>query len=272
MRNHRAAAAWVAALPLLGLLGGCASARPAWTSAPPQGYAHDFFTGSGTGPGRAEARSAAVSSAVARFAESGRLNVQVVRTDSSLTTERFRTGSSPTLERIDRTVQEIITTGESPTIRGLRLQEEYTEQAGNRHEAWVLMAIPKTSGIREPPTRNSFVVRSMLLPGWGQYAMGNERKGLILALGAITAVPAAMTFSSLRAEDLNRARSTQIQESRIFYTNEANRYGTFTTVTIAGAVAIWGYGVIDAASSPVKLYVNGDRAGTRIGVSVAVGR
>ena len=102
--------------------------------------------------------------------------------------------------------------------------------------------------------------------------MGNERKGLILALGTIAAVPAAMTFLSLRAEDLTRARSTQIQESRTFYTNEADRYGTFTTVTIAGAVAIWGYGVIDTASSPVKLYVNGDRAGTRIGASVAVAR
>ena len=263
---------WITALPLSIVLGAGASARPGWTSQPPKGYTHDFFTGSGTGPGRAEARSAAISAAVARFAEGGRLNVQVVRTDSTRTSERFNSGSSPTLERIDKTIQEIVTTGESPTIRGLRLQEEFSEQSGNRHETWVLMAIPKTSGVREPPTRNSFVMRSMLLPGWGQYAMGNERKGLFLALGAIAAVPAAMTFSSLRAEDLTRARSTQIQESRTFYTNEANRYGTFTAVTIAGAVAIWGYGVIDAASSPVKLYVQGGPAGTRVGASIAAAR
>lgn len=270
MRHRRNAFSALCVCLVTALANGCASVRPAWTTEPPEGYAHDFFTGSGTGAGRAEARNAAISSAVARFAESGRLNVQVVRTDSSLTSERFRNGAAPTLDRIDKTVQEIITRGESPTVKGLRLHQEYSEESGSRHEAWVLMAVPKVSGIREVPTRREFVLRSAVVPGWGQYTMGNRRKGLLLALGAVIAVPAAVSFSSLRSEDLTRARSTQIQESRTFYTNEANRYGTFTAVTIAGAAALWGYGIMDAASSPVSLYVNGGPARTRVGIAINV--
>jgi hypothetical protein len=251
---------------------GCASARPKWTVAPPAGYSNDYFTGSGTGVDRPAARNAAISSAVARFAESGRLNVQVVRTDSSISSERFKSGNAPTLDRIDKTVQEIITTGESPTIRGLKLKEEYAEQANLRQEVWVLMAVPKTAGLRTPPTRSSLVLRSLLLPGWGQYAMGSERKGLWLALGALASVPTAASFASLKNENLSRARATDVQASRTYYENQANRYGTLATATLAGAAAIWGYGIIDAASSPVKLYVDARHAQAGLGLQLALGK
>jgi hypothetical protein len=250
----------------------CATARPNWTVAPPAGYSNDYFTGSGTGVDRAAARNAAISAAVARFAESGRLNVQVVRTDSSISSERFKSGSAPTLDRIDKTVQEIITTGESPTIRGLKLKEEYAEQSNLRQEVWVLMAVPKTAGLRTPPSRSSLVLRSLVLPGWGQYAMGSERKGLWLALGALASVPTATSFASLQSENLSRARATNVQASRSYYENQANRYGTLATATLAGAAAIWGYGVIDAASSPVKLYVDARHSQPSLGLQLALAR
>jgi hypothetical protein len=262
--RHLASAGWLVALA------GCASARPSWTTRPPQGYTHEFYTGSGTGPGRAEARNSAISSAVARLAESGKLEVQVTRTDSSLTAERFRTGASPTLDRIDRTAQEIITTGTSPTISGLRLAEEFHQQINGRNEAWVLMKVPKSSGVRPAPTRTSFVMRAVALPGWGQYAMGRQRQGLFLGLGAAASIPAATAFASMRAENLTRARSTQIQAARTSFTNLANRYGTLSAVTVAGTLGLWTYGVIDAAAGPVRLYVSNTQATTKVGLELAL--
>lgn len=268
MRHRWAVAHAFVMLGLVGMLGACASARPAWTAKPPQGYEHDFYTGSGTGTDRAEARSAAISTAVARLAENGRLLVQVVRVDTSITTERLGNARPATLDRMDKTVQEIITKGESPSIRGLKLQEEYGEQVGTRHEAWVLMSVPKTTGLRQPPSRASFVLRSTLLPGWGQYAMGQERKGLFLGVGAALAVPAAVALGSVRQENLSKARNTQIAQSRDYYTSQANRQGTLMSVTIAAAVTLWGYGVVDAASSPSRLYVRNEGASTRVGFSI----
>ena len=134
------------------------------------------------------------------------------------------------------------------------------------------MAVPKTTGLRTPPSRTSLVLRSLVLPGWGQYAMGSERKGLWLALGALASVPTATSFASLQSENLSRARATNVQASRSYYENQANRYGTLATATLAGAAAIWGYGVIDAASSPVKLYVDARHSQPSLGVQVALAR
>lgn len=250
---------------------GCASVRPAWTVAPPLGYRNDFFTGSGTGGDHAEARKVAIADAVAEFARSGRLTIEVRDSTRSTITQRSGAGKIR-LSEVDKATTDIIMRGESPTIRGLRLREEYTEKAANGVETWALISVPKTSGIREPPTRSSIVLRSALFPGWGQYAMGSERKGMVLALGVTAAVIGAVSFSSLRSENLARANTTQIQASRTYNIGQANRYRTLDYASVAGAVAIWGYGVIDAASSPTKLYVRGGPQRSIIGVSVAVAR
>jgi hypothetical protein len=167
-------------------------------------------------------------------------------------------------------VQEIVTTGTSPTITGLRLAEEFHQNVSGRHEAWVLMTVPKTSGSRPVPGRGSFVLRSIVVPGWGQYAMGRERQGLLLAFGAAAGIPTATAFSSMRSENSARARSTQIQAARTSFTNTANRYGTLSAVTAAGVLGIWVYGVSDAVSGPVRLYVNDSQATSKIGFEVAL--
>lgn len=251
------------------LLTACASARPSWTARPPRGYAHDFYTGSGVGADRASARSAAVSAAVARLAEGGRLSVQVVRRDSSVATERFANGRSQSLDRTDKLVQEIITTGQSATVRGLRLHEEYAEQRAGQYESWVLMALPRTTAVLEPPSHAQLALRSAIFPGWGQYTRGSTRKGFALAFGVATALPAAVAFSALRTENQSRAESAAIQANRDSYTRQANQYRTLATVTIASTVAMWGYGVVDAASSPIQLYVSGESARSLVGLSVA---
>lgn len=253
-------------LALAVLSAGCASARPAWTVAPPQGYRSDFFTGSGTGVDHAEARKVAIGSAVAEFARSGRLIVEVRDSIRSTTAQRSVAGAVRVTE-VDRATTDIIMRGESPAIRGLRLREEYTEQVANGVETWALLSVPKVAGLREPPTRDSYVLRSVLFPGWGQFAMGNERKGLALTLGATTAIISAVSFSSLRSENLSRAQATQVQANRSYYMGQANRFRTLTYASLAGAVAIWGYGVVDAASTQPKLYVWGgpERMGVGVG-------
>lgn len=251
------------------VLTACASARPSWTTRPPRGYAHDFFTGSGVGEDRASARSAAVSAAVARLAEGGRLSVQVVRRDSSVATERFTNGRSLSLDRTDKLVQEIVTTGQSATVRGLRLHEEYAEQRAGQYESWVLMALPRTTAVREPPSHAQLTLRSAIIPGWGQYTRGSTRKGFALAFGVAASIPAAIAFTSLRSGNEARAESAAIQANRESYTRQANQYRTLATVTIASTVAMWGYGIVDAASSPIQLYVSGESARSLVGLSVA---
>lgn len=248
----------------------CASARPRWVQKPPEGYANDYFVGSGVGESRDIARNSAVSSAVARFAEGGTLSVRVSRIDSSKVTERSGSASTAVLDRLDQSVQEIITTGESPSVRGLRLHEEFTEQQGERYESWVLLRVPKRGKVRPVPSKGGFTARSALVPGWGQYAMGREGRGFAIGFTALALVPTAASFTAMRQENLTRARSTQIQASRTYYVNQANRYGSFKAVALSALAAVWGYSVIDAAASTPRLFVTVPNNGYGVGIALAL--
>ena len=254
------ALSWVAAA--------CASSQPRWISVTPQGYQNDYFVGEGTAESQEAAKRAAVATALTRIAESNTVSLQArssVRTATSFTdTESRSTSVSATTD----VVREIVTAGQASLLNGIRVREEHTEIAGSQRNVWVLMSAPKAEPVRAVPTRATAVLRSTVLPGWGQYTLGYERTGFLLGSVVLSAIPTGVAL--LGAQDQNRrlAEATLIQSARRDYVNKANALGVLSNVTLATAAATWAFAVFNASSAPFKLYVDGGALAPSIGIRV----
>lgn len=253
-------------IPLIALLAAsslaCGAARqPSWVSKPPKGYANDFFVGEANAASKAEAKQLAVASAMARISQRDSLAItsrEVI--GEAIATSRNQQGQGVSVEQ--RLTRETISEGASSALKDVRVVEEFGQEEQGRASSWVLVSAPKKTGVRRVPTRGEAVLRSLIVPGWGQYTLGYERTGLSLGAGVLVAVPTGVALLNAQRHNRRLADATLIQASRIEYTNKANALGVIANVTLAAAASAWVFSVVNATSAPFKLYVD-SRPGTR---------
>lgn len=256
-------------VPLLAaLLQGCASARPPrWVDSPPKGYTNEYFVGEAVDASRQRAKEMAVVRAQARAAESRSVTV-------GSTTERLEKAKSATEEQKvagsleSELISAVRTSSAAQEIVGMRLIEEYEYRQANQSQVWVLMAVPRTESIRKIPSRRTAVFRSVVLPGWGQYTIGHEIKGLTIGATVLSSLPTAVALKNSEKQNRRLAEATLIQQSRIDYTNKANTLGSLSNVALAVAGASWVFGIVNAASAPFKLYVDAGPHGPGLKVQI----
>lgn len=260
---------WVPSVTAL-MLQGCATSRmPQWVSTPPRGYTNEYFVGEGSADTRQEAKQLAVSKALARAAESQTVTVDTRMAVMDVTGSQTNSGAQSSTESATQVVREIAISGKSLRLNGMRVAEEYAAVSGSKSEVWVLMSAPRQAGIRKVPSRASAVMRSVLVPGWGQYTIGYEAKGLLIGATVLSSLPTALALKNAEKQNRLLAESTLIQQSRISYTNKANAFGSASSVALAVAGASWVFGVVNATSAPFKLYVQAEPSEKRMGVSLA---
>lgn len=252
------------------LLQGCASVQPPhWIDRPPKGYTNEYFVGEGSADNRQDAKQSAIAKALARAAESQSVTVDTRLAVLNAVNTRSDSKAQASTEETTQVIREIAISGKSLRLNGMRVEEEYAAVSGSKSEVWVLMSAPRQAGIRKVPSRGSAVMRSVLFPGWGQYTMGYEAKGLLLGVTVVSSLPTALALKNAEKQNRRLAESTLIQQSRISYTNKANTFGSAASVAMAVAGASWVFGVVNATSAPFKLYVQAEPNERRMGVSLA---
>lgn len=103
------------------------------------------------------------------------------------------------------------------------------------------------------------LVRSILVPSWGQFFEGNSTKGYVVLCGAALSAAAAFYYSSESDKAYDDYKRVGLMNSDQYsdYTNKSN---SFTLATLS-LVAFWLYGIIDAyfISSPDEYAAHGDK-------------
>lgn len=134
-------------------------------------------------------------------------------------------------------------------------------------------------------SRGQVVVRAVMLPGGGQFAMGKRSKGLTLLAGGATGVGlAVMSFAGMSAQ-ASAADDAISSKNYGAYSAAKSAFDSKRGMNAIGSalfVAAWGYGIMDAASYrpsqgrsslsvlPVVL-PSGGRGGPSVGVGFSFG-
>lgn len=97
--------------------------------------------------------------------------------------------------------------------------------------------------------------RSMLVSGWGQLYKGSKAKGSCILGGEVLLIGGIIIGENLRSDYISKARRTQNVDFRRSYVAKADHWKNARNVCIAGGVALYVYGVIDAIVSPGRTRV-----------------
>ncbi len=223
--------------------------KPVWLSNPPPGYMNDYFIGIGQSESSyTEARNLALDDALKRIVESRKL---VASTKSKIIQ-----GNIVSIR------DELFKSGQSTEINGLKEEESYYQKYIQNdkmfYEYIVLVKIPKEnySGTN-PPTKFSYLWRSSLLPGWGQYYKGQEFKGIsifILQLSCITS--GYITYN--KSVDYSRNAENSIKLSDVeWYNDQSDKYYSISLISWILAGGLYVFNIFDSITSEgKKIYVN----------------
>ncbi len=237
------------------------SNRPLWLAEPPEGKYYRYFSGIGNSSlSLSDAKQQAISDVLSEIIMEER-----VIASSKIKTYQQQTNS----EIISIVSREIEQTGMSSTIEGLLKEEDYWEilkiKKNQMFRYWILMKIPKPEYSNFPlhsikvdqSYGNIPILKSALVPGWGQIHKKEKKKGFRI-LGLFTAsVFLGTTLKKISDNYEIDAQNANTGEWIDYYNTLAEQYYIGSAISFITAATIYGYNFYDAISSPgAKIYAS----------------
>ena len=260
---------FVLTLVVSSLAQGSSFAQPKWITQPPQGYLNDYFVGKATSP---NSKAQAVERAFADAIVSINQNNSVTVTSSEqfhTSSEEYFSNSGVTTDIVTKAAKELSVSGESQTIRGLKMVETYFDKYNNTYEAWVLVSFPKKNPI-SPPSSFSPVWRSMLVPGWGQLYNDQTFKGISFMTIAVGGVASGFICNALSNDSHSQALSARTQARRDYFNDLSNTQSTVSTISFISAGVVYVWSLVDAiVVKPDNLYVNLEQEQKELRVAIS---
>ena len=109
---------------------------------------------------------------------------------------------------------------------------------------------------KKVPPSTSEIVRSILLPGWGQYQKNQGQKGLAILSSQALIIGTTVLFHILKSsaeENMIYARTTGIRRA---YQKDAQALRSLTFGSLITATAIYIYNLVDVSAVPKKVPLN----------------
>jgi len=211
----------------------------------PTGYRYDYVVGYGADRELTTARQLARTDA----------EIQVATENMRLTGQQ--TTSAQVRERDGVVTQdlavdiEITQEGMPTTISGWRNAGYYEgRESGTSNTAvWALYRYQKRSGIRQPPGRSSFVLKNVILPGWGQRTMGASGRANFYNLTYLGSWAGWAGLGHLWNIENRKVSESNTIDERDQAADRRNLYGDIRNGFVGVAVATWVSALLDSFSS-----------------------
>ena len=244
---------------------------PTWTKQPPSGSYYKYYTGYGeSAENLLSAQKSALNSLYYSLSTEDRVWVQA-ENKSSLTEKRITSDDVTKTEISDEFVQNIITRGDFKEVQGLKKEDEYwytSKVDGQKiYRYWVLMKVPKDMYKMIDPSLmvvdQSYgiwpIVKSIVLPGWGQFQKKESKKGTLLMSGFTASLTVALISQKLSQNYSVDAQNADSGEWINYYNTLSEQYYLAAVLSYILAGTIYGYSTYDAIASPgEKIYAGGD--------------
>lgn len=228
---------------------GTVNAKPEWIERPLDSEYFVYFVGMGMDSIELEAKEKALSNAMQKLSQYHLLQVRSI-TDYSETVE----STNDISYEYDHSSKVITFIGDGVNIRGVRVADEYTENSKGMYYNSVLIRLPKSPEFASMPLYSNYslspIIKSALLPGWGQITKHEQRKGLwIMGTEGFSAL-SALTFYLVGNYYHDRSRNISLpyNEQERCRENASVSY-LYGNVSLALAAIIYAYNLIDVISS-----------------------
>lgn len=236
-----------------------ASAQPSWLTEIPKGKYYYYFSGAASSNNSLdEAKEKAIISVLSEIVMSREVTIE-----SKITLFDQETND----ELISRVTNEIKLSGKSSSISGLKKEEEYWEskKSGNVivYSYWILMKIPKEKYIgvdlSDLELKNSYgitpILKSAIIPGWGQIHKKETKKGIIFLTGFVTTLTSGIITNNISHSFTEDAKNANGAEWINYYNDLSNQYYITSMISFVISGAIYGYNIFDSISSKgAKIY------------------
>jgi hypothetical protein len=233
--------------------------RPIWLKETPNGKLFNYFSGiSSSKKSLDEAKNLAISDVLSEIIMQNEITVE-----GEVTT--FEEDSE--LELISRITKEIKLKGSSTSVKGLEKEEEYWEtiqtQTDILYRYWILMKIPQrqyTNYSFSPDELNQTygavpIIKSSLIPGWGQIQKKETTKGIIFLSGFAVTLTSAIITNSVSKSYEQDAKKANGADWITYYNDLSDQYYLLSMASFVLSGAIYGYNVFDVISSKgAKIY------------------
>lgn len=240
------------------ILDSSASSKPTWVVSPPIGHQFKYYTGLGSSnTSLQQAQENAIGGVLQQLVEEGTFNVQI-KSSSETGETILRRGTESSDIISDNFIREVVRTGTSKQIQGLKKIETYWQTVntskGLEYQFWVLIGISKPGVDSNNFIQQGYgfapVWRSTILPGWGQRYKGEIRKGNLLMISTLST--AAATFFSFYLSSVygNKAETERDLDNRKYYNNWSSQTYSLGIATGLLAGGLYGYNIFDAISAP----------------------
>ena len=140
---------------------------------------------------------------------------------------------------------------------------EYTEELANGYKVYVLCQVAKAGNkaVRWSyfgdcgKGRSNSMVGPSFIPGMAQIKKGQTAKGVCFIAGEIVFIGGAVVSQCMVTSNVNKLGSTHNSSLKYQYTKNANTWATVRNVSIAGAVAVYLWNVIDGIAAKGEQHV-----------------
>ena len=243
-----------------------ADSKPTWVAETPTGKVFRYYSGMGSSnTSLQQAQENAVANILQQIVEEGTFNVSV-ESMTEISESIQTTAGGTNFEITDDFIREVIRTGTSKAIHGLRKEEEYWQSVnssnGLEHQFWVLFMVPKPGMSSNTFANQGYgfdpVWRSIILPGWGQRYKGEKNKGSQYLTATATAGGATFLAFYMSDSYTRKAENERDLENRKFYNDWSGRSHTIGIISGLIAGGLYGYNIFDAMTAPgAKKYASG---------------
>ena len=235
-----------------------ADSKPSWVAEAPTGKVFRYYSGMGSSNASLQqAQENAVANILQQIVEEGTFNVSIETMTETSESIQTTTGGT-NFEITDDFIREVIRTGTSKAINGLRKEEEYWQSAnssnGLEHQFWVLFKVPKPGMSSNTFANQGYgfgpVWRSIILPGWGQRYKGEKNKGSQYLTATATAGGTTFLAFYMSESYTRKAENERDLENRKFYNDWSRRSHTIGIISGLIAGGLYGYNIFDSMTAP----------------------
>jgi len=232
--------------------------KPSWLTETPTGKLFRYYSGMGSSnTSLQQAQENAVANILQQIVDEGTFTVSIE--SMSETSESIQTSIGGTnFEITDDFIREVIRTGTSKAIHGLRKEEEYWQSVnssnGLEHQFWVLFKVPKPGMSSNTFANQGYgfgpVWRSFILPGWGQRYKGEKRKGAQYLTASALAGGTTFLAFYMSESYTRKAENERDLDNRKFYNDWSGRSHALGIISGLIAGGLYGYNIFDAMTAP----------------------
>ncbi len=132
--------------------------------------------------------------------------------------------------------------------------DEYYEYRNGSYLFWILYLVSEDAKpLSKLPTlaykSDKGAWRSVIVPGWAQFYQKRYVAGTIFLAGEVTLISTGFFFYSKYSSNNTKSKEASKVKFKQEYRNRANKYKTYSYITLGAAAAWYAYNIIDAFTS-----------------------